>query len=143
MNDCKFLGRLVKDPELKYTPDGSALCNFSMAVNRDYKNAEGKYDADFFNFTAWKKTGEIIQKYVKKGNRLLVNGSLRNRKYQANDGTTKTITFINVNSIEFIEKFDKSKQEQSKPQQKKQEDDGFDGMQFGGTDDIDFEDVPF
>lgn len=143
MNNCNFLGRLVKDPEIRYISDGSAVCNFSMAVNRDYKNAEGKYDADFFNFTAWKKTGEVIQKYVKKGDRLLVYGSLRNRKYQANDGTNRTVTFVNVNNIEFIEKFDKSKQEQSKPQQKKQEDDGFDGMQFGGTDDIDFEDVPF
>lgn len=140
MNDCKFLGRLVKDPELKYTSDGSAVCNFSMAVNRDYKNAEGKYDADFFNFTAWKKTGEIIQKYVKKGNRLLVTGNLRNRKYQANDGTTRTVTFINVNSIEFIEKMDSSQGQNPQQQQKPIDDSGWPDI---SENNVDFEDVPF
>lgn len=140
MNDCKFLGRLVKDPELKYTSDGSAVCNFSMAVNRDFKNAEGKYDADFFNFTAWKKTGEIIQKYVKKGNRLLVTGNLRNRKYQANDGTTRTVTFINVNSIEFIEKMDSSQGQSPQQQQKPIDDSGWPDI---SENNVDFEDVPF
>lgn len=135
MNDCKFMGRLTADPELQYTNDGKSVCKFSMAVNRDYKNAEGKYDADFFNYTAWNKTGEVIAKYVKKGHRLIVHGNLRNRKYQANDGTNRTVTFINVNSIEFIEKFNSNKQQEQKPLES--------GDYNGDYQDIDFEDVPF
>ena len=142
MNDCKFLGRLTANPELKYTNDGKPVCKFSMAVNRNYKGSDGKYPVDFINFVAWGKTGEVVAKYVKKGHRLIVSGSHQVRKYQANDGTNRTLVEINVQNIDFVEKFDNSQQQEQKPQA--QQDTRTQAQaESGDYQDIDFEDVPF
>ncbi|MCK4776904.1 MAG: single-stranded DNA-binding protein [Actinomycetia bacterium] len=81
-------GNLTKDPEIKETPTGSKLCNFYIGVNRDYKDRDGNFipHASFIKVTAWAKLAEICATYLKKGNRVLVNGVLRQYRWEDKDG---------------------------------------------------------
>ena len=103
MNKIILLGRLVKDPEIKYTPSEKCVAQFSIAVNRPTKNAEGQYEADFINIVAWNKTAELIGNYVHKGQRILVEGRLQIRSYTAQDGGKRSVTEVIADRVEFIE----------------------------------------
>ena len=87
LNSVTIIGRLVRDPELKYTQSGSAVCNFGIAVNKSYSTSDGekKEEVSFFDCTAWAKTGEIIAEHLQKGRRIAIQGSCTNR-----DGRTRT-----------------------------------------------------
>lgn len=99
MNNVSLIGRLTKDPELRFASgDGSAVCRFTLAVNRQFK----KDEADFINCVAFGKTAEIISQYVTKGRQLGIQGSIRTGSYDAQDGTKRYTTDIIVNSITFI-----------------------------------------
>ncbi len=102
MNSCNFVGRLVRDPELKTTSGGHELCNFTIAVDRNYKNAQGEYEADFINCTAWRQTAEFIEKWFVKGDPIAITGSLQIRKYQASDGTDRWASEIQVSNAGFV-----------------------------------------
>ena len=102
MNNCIFVIRLTKDPEVRYSQEGKAIANFSGACNRRFKQ-EGQPDADFFNFVAFGKTAEVIEKHVKKGTKLLVEAEARNNNYKDKDGVMHYATQMIVNSIEFCE----------------------------------------
>lgn len=102
MNKVILLGRLTRDPELKTTPNGVAVCSFGMAVNRRYKNAEGGYDADFINCVAWRQTGEFVSKYFTKGRMIAVCGSLQTRNYEK-DGRRHYVTEVLVEEAYFTE----------------------------------------
>lgn len=104
MNKIILMGRLTKDPEVKYTNTGKAVAQFTLAVNRPIKNAEGNYEADFINIVAWNQTAEVVGNYVHKGQRLLVEGRLQIRTYDANDGSKRYVTEVVASNIEFIEK---------------------------------------
>lgn len=108
MNKIILLGRLVKDPEIKYTPSEKCVAQFSIAVNRPTKNAEGQYEADFINIVAWNKTAELIGNYVHKGQRILVEGRLQIRSYTAKDGSKRLASEVVGDHIEFIEKKENS-----------------------------------
>ena len=82
MNKVILMGRLTADPELKQSQNGTSVCRFTIAVNRRFKNAQGGYDADFLNCTAWKQTAEFICRYFKKGQMIAVEGALRTSSYQ-------------------------------------------------------------
>ena len=102
MNIIAMTGRLSTEPELRKTLNGTAVCNFSIAVQRDYKNEEGKYDSDFFNCVAWRGTGELVSKHFKKGQRINISGSLETRTYQDKDtGKNRTAYEIVVDRVEF------------------------------------------
>ena len=102
MNIIAMTGRLSTEPELRKTPNGTAVCNFSIAVQRDYKNEEGKYDIDFFNCVAWRGTGEHVSKHFKKGQRINISGSLETRTYQDKDtGKNRTAYEFVVDRAEF------------------------------------------
>ena len=103
MNKIILLGRLVKDPEIKYTPSEKCVAQFSIAVNRPTKNADGQYEADFINIVAWNKTAELIGNYVHKGQRILVEGRLQIRSYTAQDGGKRSVTEVIADRVEFIE----------------------------------------
>lgn len=104
LNKCITIGRCTKDPELKYTQNGSAVCSFSLAVNHTYtSNGEKKEHVSFFNYVAWGKTGEAIAQYCKKGQRLAVEGSLQQRRWAAQDGTKRSIVEIVVERIQFLQ----------------------------------------
>ena len=85
MNKVILVGNLTKDPELSETPSGVAVCKFSLAVSRDYTNAEGNRDTDFFNITVWRGRAENCGKYLKKGNKVAIVGSLQTRSYEDKD----------------------------------------------------------
>lgn len=102
MNKVILIGNLTKDPELKETQSGISVCKFSIAVNRKFQNADGERKTDFFNITAWKGTAETIAKYCKKGNKLLVEGSIQLRKYEDEEGVSRTSIDITANEVEFL-----------------------------------------
>lgn len=104
MNRIIILGRLTKDPEIRYTHTGKAVADFTLAVNRPFKNEEGQQDADFISVVLWGKTAETVGNYVHKGQRLLVEGRLQIRTYTAKDGSTRWVTEVIGEHIEFIEK---------------------------------------
>ncbi len=104
MNKIFITGRATKDPELKYLPsNNTATTSFSLAVQRNFKNAEGNYDADFINCTAWRSTAEYIAKYLKKGKRISVVGRLQVRKYKAQDGTDLSVTEVIAEEVEILD----------------------------------------
>lgn len=104
MNKVTLVGRLARDPELRSTNSGTSVCSFSVAVDRRYKR-DGQPGADFFNCTAWGKTGKIINQYLKKGRQIALEGRLENHSYEK-DGHKLTATNVIVESFDFIGKKD-------------------------------------
>lgn len=102
MNKVILVGNLTRDPELTETPNGVAVCRFSVAVSRDYANAEGTRETDFFNITVWRGRAENCGKYLKKGNKVAIVGSLQNRSYEDKDGIKRTVTDVIANEVEFL-----------------------------------------
>lgn len=115
LNSICLCGRLTRDPEILNTISGRKAAKFSLAVQRNFKNANGEYEADFINCEAWGTTAEFIEKYFRKGNMAAIRGELRTRKYDDN-GTTRTYTSVNVSEVTFTEpKRDGGTQSGSKP----------------------------
>lgn len=109
MNKIILTGRLTRDAELRYTTSNVAVSNFSLAVNRDFKNQEGEYETDFINCVAYRKLAETIAEYTRKGDKLGVDGRLQIRTYDNNEGKKVYVSEVVVNGIEFLEaKKDKS-----------------------------------
>ena len=124
MNRIVLTGRIAKDLELKTTNNGTAVLSFSIAVNRRFKNSEGKYDTDFFNCTAWRQTAEFISKHFIKGSMIAIEGTLQNRSYTAQDNSKRTVTEIMVENAEFCGSSEKSSEKQEQkpaPAQSKEE----------------------
>jgi len=104
MNDFCFVGRLTNEPEAKNTAKGTSITNFTVACQRNFKNEAGEYESDFFNCTAFGKTGETVAKYFNKGSMIAACGEVHIRKYTDRDGNTRYATEINVDSVTFVEK---------------------------------------
>ena len=102
MNKVILIGNLTRDPEYTTTASGIAMCRFSIAVSRKFKNAEGTYDADFFNCVAWRSNADFCNNYAKKGTKVSVVGSIQNRTYEAEDGSKRYATDIVVDDIEIL-----------------------------------------
>ena len=118
MNRIVLTGRIAKDLELKTTNSGTAVLSFSIAVQRRFKNSEGKYDADFFNCTAWRQTAEFISKHFIKGSMIAIEGTLQNRSYTAQDNSKRTVTEIMVENAEFCGSSEKQEQKPAPTQSK-------------------------
>ena len=103
MNKVIEIGRSVSDVELKQTPAGKSAVEFRLAVRRTYKNAEGKYDSDFFSCVAFNKTAELIGKYVKQGDLIGIEGKLQTRNYTNREGNKVYVTEIVVENVEFLQ----------------------------------------
>ena len=102
MNKVILIGNLTRDPELSETPSGVAVCRFSIAVSRDYANSDGTRETDFFNITVWRGRAENCGKYLKKGNKVAVVGSLQTRSYEDKDGIKRNVTDIVASEVEFL-----------------------------------------
>lgn len=102
MNKVILIGNLTRDPELSQTNSGISVCRISIAVSRRYAGADGSRETDFFNVTAWRAIAENCVKYLKKGSKIAVVGSIQNRSYEAQDGTKKFTTDIMADEIEFL-----------------------------------------
>ena len=127
MNKAILVGNLTKDPELITTTNGVDVARFTIAVQRKYKNANEEYESDFINCVAWRSSAEFIHKYFKKGNKIGIVGSIQTRSYDAEDGTKRYITEINVEECEFVQskKSDDNKSEEPKePEMQPIDDDG-------------------
>jgi single-strand DNA-binding protein len=103
LNRVVLVGRLTKDPELKYTPNGVAVCNFTLAVNRPFKNGQGEQEADFINIVVWRKPAENAAQYLKKGSLAGVDGRLQTRSYENQQGQRVYVIEVMAESVQFLE----------------------------------------
>ena len=102
MNQVTIIGNLTKAPDMRQTTSGKNVCSLTIAVNRRYKGADGKTTADFFSVQAWEKLAELCARYLDKGSKVFISGELRNRSYEAKDGSKRTVTEIIANEVEFL-----------------------------------------
>ena len=154
MNKVTLIGRLARDPELRFTPGaGKAVATFPLAVDRRFKR-EGQQEADFFNIVVWGKQAENTANYVAKGRLIAVSGRLETRNYEAKDGTRRYVTEIIADEVQFLEWGNKEQgsgqQFQQSPSQQFQPSGGNDF--YGGNQDfgtaqevtpINDDDIPF
>lgn len=106
INRAVVCGRLVRDPELRRTANGTPVTSFTLAVNRTFKNADGEHEADFLNCVAWNKTAEIVEQFCRKGNLVGVDGRLQSRSYQDNRGNNRTVVEIIADQVQFMQSKD-------------------------------------
>ena len=104
MNKAIIMGRLTKDPDVKYTQTGKVVTQFTLAVDRPFTNQEGQREADFIPVVIWGKIAELVGNSCIKGHRLLVDGRLQIRSYEAKDGTKRWVAEVIANGVEFIER---------------------------------------
>lgn len=102
MNKVYLIGNLTRDPEMSETSSGVAFCRIGLAVNRPYSGADGERQTDFFNITVWRTQAENCGRYLKKGSKVAVVGSLQNRSYEDKDGNKRQVTDIIANEVEFL-----------------------------------------
>ena len=103
MNKVYLIGNLTRDPEMRSTNTGIPVCNFSIAVNRRFKNAQtGQQETDFFNIVAWRQLAELCSRYLVKGRKVAVFGSIQTRSYEAQDGSKRTAFDIVADEVEFL-----------------------------------------
>ncbi|MDQ0297642.1 single-strand DNA-binding protein [Salibacterium salarium] len=103
INRVVLVGRLTRDPELRYTPNGVAVVNFGIAVNRPFTNQQGEREADFFNCVAWRKQAENVANYLKKGSQAGIDGRLQSRRYENQEGRRVTVVEVQAESVQFLE----------------------------------------
>jgi single-strand DNA-binding protein len=101
LNRAQLIGNLTRDPELRYTPNGTAVCSFGLATNRSWKTDTGekREEAEFHNIVAWNKLAELCSQFLVKGRKVFVEGRLATRSWNAQDGTQKTRTEIVISDM--------------------------------------------
>ena len=102
MNKAILIGNLANDPESRTTASGVSVCQFRLAVQRRFANQQGVREADFFNIVAWRQTAELCARYLSKGRKVAVEGTIQNRSYDAQDGSKRYITEIVADQVEFL-----------------------------------------
>ena len=102
MNKVYLIGNLTRDPEVSETSTGVPYCRFSIAVNINFTNADGNREADFFNIIVWRGQAEPCGRFLKKGSKIALVGSLQNRSYEDKDGVKRTVTDIVASEVEFL-----------------------------------------
>jgi len=103
INRIVLVGRLTKDPELRYTTSNLPVASFTLAVNRMFANQEGEREADFIQCVVWRKQAENMAKFTHKGSLIGVEGRMQTRSYDANDGTRKYITEVVCDSVQYLD----------------------------------------
>ncbi|WP_449622076.1 single-stranded DNA-binding protein [Robertmurraya sp. Marseille-Q9965] len=103
MNRVVLVGRLTKDPELRYTPNGVPVATFTLAVNRTFSNQQGEREADFINCVIWRRPAENVANFLKKGSLAGVDGRIQTRNYEGQDGKRVYVTEVVAESVQFLE----------------------------------------
>lgn len=103
LNRVILIGRLTKDPELRYTPNGVAVATFTLAVNRPYTNQQGNREADFIDIVTWRQLAETCANYLRKGRLTAVEGRLQVRNYENNEGKRVYVTEVVADNVRFLE----------------------------------------
>lgn len=141
MNVCHLIGNLANDPEVRTTQSGLCTCSFRLAVQRRFKGADGQRETDFISIVAWRQTAELCAKYLAKGRKVAVTGSLQMRSYQAQDGQKRTVAEVVADSVEFLtSRAEAAEQAQSVPRNTHA---GQSAHQMGFTEVADDDDLPF
>lgn len=96
------VGNLANDPELRKTNSNISVCTFRLAVQRDFKNAQGVREADFFNIVAWRGLADLCARSLHKGSKIGLTGKLQNRSYDAQDGSKRYVTEVIADGVEFL-----------------------------------------
>lgn len=106
LNKVMLIGRLGGDPELRYAPNGAAVCTFSLATDDSYKDSDGKQvsKTDWHKVVTWRKLAEIVGQYCVKGSLVYVEGKIKTRAYDDKDGGKKYITEITADTVQFLSK---------------------------------------
>jgi single-strand DNA-binding protein len=132
LNRIVLIGRLTHDPELKFIPSGTAMAQFSIAVDRRFPNKDGEREADFIRIVVWAKLAETCSKHLVKGRLIALEGRLQIRSYEQ-DGQKRTIAEVVAETVQFLDR--------AKGGQEKQQNPGFD--QYGTEVNADDDDIPF
>lgn len=108
LNRVVLVGRLTRDPDLRYTASGKAVANFTIAVNRPFSNQQGEREADFINCVIWNKSAESLANYMSKGSLIGIDGNLQSRSYDGQDGKRVYVTEVLAGSVQFLESKNKT-----------------------------------
>ena len=117
INNVVLIGRLTRDVDLRYTPQNQAVGQFKLAVNRNFKNQNGEYDADFINCVIWGKSAENFTNWTKKGNLVGITGRVQTRNYENQQGQRVYVTEVVAESFQLLEKRDNSANQNSMAEQ--------------------------
>ncbi|MER2111142.1 MAG: single-stranded DNA-binding protein [Solibacillus isronensis] len=120
INRVVLVGRLTKDPELRYTPSGVPMARFTIAVNRTFSNEQGEREADFISCIAWRKQAENLANFMKKGNLIGVEGRIQTGSFEGQDGKRVYTTDVIADSIQFLEKSNSQQSGQGQTQTNQQ-----------------------
>ena len=133
MNKIAVTGRLSKDPTVRYTPSGKVVCQFTLAVQREFKNADGQYEADFIPVVLWSNSAEVAGNNLSKGKKILVEGRLQTRSYVDKQNVTRWVTELVGRHFEYM-------YSNPSPQQKFDEEfeNAFEGVPMPDMDNIPF-----
>lgn len=156
INRAVLVGRLTKDPELRYTPNGVAVCRFTLAVNRTFADQSGERQADFINIVVWRKQAENSANFLKKGSLAGIEGRIQTGSYEGQDGKRVYTTEVLADSVQFLEPRNSqgsapsahpeaaaSNQEQQKPQSQQNSYRGRDDGQHRPENNTTINDDPF
>ncbi len=102
MNKVFLIGRLTRDPELRYTGSNTAVATFSLAVNRNFSNQNGERETDFINIVVWRKQAENVKNYLTQGSQAAVEGRIQTRSYDDNNGQKRYVTEVVADNVEFL-----------------------------------------
>ena len=103
MNKVFLIGRLVRDPELRYTSSNIPVATFSLAVNRNFTNQNGERDADFINIVVWRKQAENCKNYINQGSQVAIDGRLQTRSYDDQNGQKRYVTEVVADNVQFLD----------------------------------------
>lgn len=140
INRVVLAGRPTRNLELRRTKSGTSVCQFNLAVDRNFKNKNGEREADFISCIAWKKTAEVMSQYVKRGSVIGVDGRIQTRSYDNRDGQRVYVTEVVVENFSFLGGSDKNGQRNQNKRSSNQNNDPFDSK---GQADIADDDLPF
>ena len=102
MNKVFLIGRLTRDPELRYTGSNTPVCSFSIAVNRNFTNSQGEREADFINIVVWRKQAENVKNYLSQGSQVAIDGRIQTRNYEDQNGQKRYVTEVVADNVEFL-----------------------------------------
>ena len=114
-NHVMLIGRLTRDPELKYTPSGVAVSTFTLAVNRGFKRQDGKQEADFIDIVAWRQSAEFAASYLGKGRLVMVDGRLQIRKWTGQDGVARKVAEVVAHRLQPLDRPKEGREEAAPP----------------------------
>ena len=102
MNKVFLIGRLTRDPELRYTGSNTPVATFSLAVNRNFTNQQGEREADFINIVVWRKQAENVKNFLTQGSQVAIDGRIQTRSYDDNNGQKRYVTEVVADNVEFL-----------------------------------------